>query len=104
MNRPPLPPFTAETAAQKVRMAEDAWNTNAVGYSGRSPAFIIWPSRSPIERDWMPCMNVLPAGLALLWSSPPSSRGKGPKIHFIMHEPSGIRIEFAFDPRVERPR
>ncbi len=27
MNRPPLPPFTAETAAQKVRIAEDAWNT-----------------------------------------------------------------------------
>jgi uncharacterized protein len=25
--RPPLPPFTAETAAQKIRMAEDAWNT-----------------------------------------------------------------------------
>ena len=25
--RPPLPPFTAQTAAQKVRMAEDAWNT-----------------------------------------------------------------------------
>ena len=24
--RPPLPPFNAETAAQKVRMAEDAWN------------------------------------------------------------------------------
>ena len=24
--RPPLPPFTAETAAQKVRLAEDAWN------------------------------------------------------------------------------
>ena len=24
--RPPLPPFTAETAAQKVRMAEDGWN------------------------------------------------------------------------------
>ena len=27
MNRPPLPPFTAETAAQKVRLAEDAWNS-----------------------------------------------------------------------------
>jgi nuclear transport factor 2 (NTF2) superfamily protein len=27
MNRPPLPPFTAETATQKARMAEDAWNT-----------------------------------------------------------------------------
>lgn len=26
-NRPPLPPFTAETARQKVRMAEDAWNS-----------------------------------------------------------------------------
>lgn len=25
--RPPLPPFTSETAAQKVRLAEDAWNT-----------------------------------------------------------------------------
>lgn len=25
--RPPLPPFTRETAVQKVRMAEDAWNT-----------------------------------------------------------------------------
>lgn len=24
--RPPLPPFTEETAAQKVRLAEDAWN------------------------------------------------------------------------------
>ena len=29
--RPPLPPFTAETAAQKARAAEDAWN-------GRDPA------------------------------------------------------------------
>ena len=25
--RPPLPPFTLETAKQKVRAAEDAWNT-----------------------------------------------------------------------------
>jgi hypothetical protein len=25
--RPPLPPFTAETAAQKARLAEDAWNS-----------------------------------------------------------------------------
>ncbi|SDF89506.1 DUF1348 family protein [Thalassobaculum litoreum] len=30
MSRPPLPPFDAETAALKVRKAEDAWN-------GRSP-------------------------------------------------------------------
>ncbi len=26
-NKPPLPPFTSETATKKVRMAEDAWNT-----------------------------------------------------------------------------
>lgn len=27
MTRPPLPPFTRETAVKKVRLAEDAWNT-----------------------------------------------------------------------------
>ena len=27
MDRPPLPPFTFETATQKVRLAEDAWNS-----------------------------------------------------------------------------
>ena len=27
MSRPPLPPFNAETAAQKARLAEDAWNS-----------------------------------------------------------------------------
>lgn len=31
--RPPIPPFTAETARQKVRAAEDAWN-------GQNPAAI----------------------------------------------------------------
>src|SRR6266404_413249 len=47
MNRPPLPPFTAETAAQKARLAEDAWNTRdpakvALAYSLAS----IWRNRS----------------------------------------------------------
>jgi uncharacterized protein len=27
MTRPPVPPFTLETAVRKVRLAEDAWNT-----------------------------------------------------------------------------
>ncbi|BBB08508.1 nuclear transport factor 2 family protein [Sphingopyxis sp. EG6] len=36
--RPPLPPFTPETAARKARMAEDAWNSReparvALGYT-----------------------------------------------------------------------
>jgi nuclear transport factor 2 (NTF2) superfamily protein len=34
MNRPPLPPFTEETAPQKVRAAENAWNT-------RDPATVV---------------------------------------------------------------
>ena len=33
--RPPLPPFNAETAVLKVRMAEDAWNT-------RNPERVSW--------------------------------------------------------------
>jgi nuclear transport factor 2 (NTF2) superfamily protein len=47
MSRPPLPPFTAETAAQKVRAAEDAWNrrdpeTVALAYTPDSK----WRNRS----------------------------------------------------------
>jgi nuclear transport factor 2 (NTF2) superfamily protein len=30
-SRPPFPPFTAETAAQKARGAENAWNTREPG-------------------------------------------------------------------------
>ncbi|WGD55156.1 nuclear transport factor 2 family protein [Bradyrhizobium sp. CB1650] len=38
MSRPPLPPFDDVTAAQKVRLAEDAWNSRdparvALGYT-----------------------------------------------------------------------
>jgi nuclear transport factor 2 (NTF2) superfamily protein len=29
--RPPLPPFTSETAAEKVRLAEDGWNSRNPG-------------------------------------------------------------------------
>jgi nuclear transport factor 2 (NTF2) superfamily protein len=45
--RPPLPPFTRETATQKVRMAEDGWNTRspekiALAYTPDS----VWRNRS----------------------------------------------------------
>ena len=30
-SRPPFPPFTKETAAQKVQAAKDAWNTRDPG-------------------------------------------------------------------------
>jgi nuclear transport factor 2 (NTF2) superfamily protein len=47
MSRPPLPPFTHETAVQKVRLAEDAWNTRdpervALAYSENS----VWRNRA----------------------------------------------------------
>ena len=34
MSRPPLPPFTEQTAMEKVRAAEEAWNT-------RDPARVV---------------------------------------------------------------
>ena len=53
-DRPPLPPFTQETAIQKVRLAEDAWNSRdpervALAYTADSQ----WRNRAefPIGRD-----------------------------------------------------
>ena len=45
--RPPLPPFTRETAMQKVRMAEDAWNAREpVGVSLAYSPDSVWRNRS----------------------------------------------------------
>ena len=49
--RPPLPPFTRETAIQKVRMAEDAWNSRdpqrvALAYTEDSQ----WRNRNEFPR------------------------------------------------------
>ncbi|WP_169567459.1 DUF1348 family protein [Sneathiella limimaris] len=49
MTRPPLPPFTEETAKQKVRAAEDGWNSRtpakvALAYSENSE----WRNRAEI--------------------------------------------------------
>ena len=51
MSRPPLPPFTLETAIQKVRLAEDAWNSRdparvALAYTPDSR----WRNRSTFLR------------------------------------------------------
>lgn len=53
-NKPPLPPFTEATAIQKIRMAEDAWNS-------RDPARVVlvytpdtvWRNRAefPVGRE-----------------------------------------------------
>jgi hypothetical protein len=49
--RPPFPPFTRETAAQKVRMAEDGWNSRdphkvALAYTPDS----VWRNRAEFPR------------------------------------------------------
>jgi nuclear transport factor 2 (NTF2) superfamily protein len=49
--RPPLPPFTHETAIQKVRAAEDGWNSRdpervALAYTAGS----VWRNRSEFFR------------------------------------------------------
>ena len=53
-SRPPFPPFTREMAVQKVRMAEDAWNSRDP--ERVAPAYTIdsaWRNRSefPIGRE-----------------------------------------------------
>jgi len=50
-SRPPLPPFTRETALQKVRMAEDGWNSRdpqriALAYTSDSQ----WRNRAEFPR------------------------------------------------------
>lgn len=60
MPRPPLPPFTQETAIQKVRMAEDAWNSCdpervALGYTEDSR----WRNRAEFPRGRMEIVQFL---------------------------------------------
>lgn len=54
MPRPPLPPFSEETAIQKVRMAEDAWNSrDPVRVSQAYTVDTRWRNRAefPVGRD-----------------------------------------------------
>ena len=52
-SRPPLPPFTAQTARQKVRLAEDAWNSrDPQGVAMAYTADTVWRNRAefPVGR------------------------------------------------------
>ncbi|MBB1598824.1 nuclear transport factor 2 family protein [Variovorax sp. UMC13] len=52
--RPPLPPFTHETAVQKVRLAEDGWNTrDAARVSLAYTEDTVWRNRTdfPVGRE-----------------------------------------------------
>lgn len=62
--RPPVPPFTAQTAAQKVQSAEDAWNTRdpslvAAAYTSDSK----WRNRS----DFLEGSEAITAFLTSKW-------------------------------------
>ena len=62
MSRPPLPPFTRETAAQKARMAEDAWNSRdpvrvSLAYTEDS----LWRNRAEFSRAAPRSSNSSPA-------------------------------------------
>ncbi|TCT07984.1 DUF1348 family protein [Aquabacter spiritensis] len=47
MSRPPFPPFTYETAVQKARMAEDAWNScDPARVAGAYTPDSVWRNRS----------------------------------------------------------
>lgn len=52
MSRPPVPPFTLEAAVQKVRLAEDAWNS-------RDPARVAL-ANSPTAARGRPSMTAQP--------------------------------------------
>jgi hypothetical protein len=61
-SRPPFPPFTAETAAQKVQAAEDAWNTRepervALAYTPDS----VWRNRDLFIRGRAQIIDFLTA-------------------------------------------
>lgn len=64
MQRPPLPPFTEDTATQKVRLAEDAWNSRdpakvALAYSPDSR----WRNRA----EFLQGREAIEAFLARKW-------------------------------------
>jgi nuclear transport factor 2 (NTF2) superfamily protein len=64
-DRPPLPPFTFETAVQKIRMAEDAWNSRdpervSLAYTSESR----WRNRA----EFVQGREAIVAFLARKWS------------------------------------
>jgi nuclear transport factor 2 (NTF2) superfamily protein len=65
VTRPPLPPFDTATATQKVRMAEDAWNT-------RDPARVVLAysadSRWRNRAEFLQGRDAIQAFLARKWA------------------------------------
>ena len=91
MSRPPLPPFTRESAIEKVRAAEDGWN-------GRDPARValaysedsMWRNRS----EFLQGRDAIVAFLARKWDSEQDYRLiKG----LWAHDGNRIAVRFAYE-------
>ena len=91
MSRPPLPPFTRESAIEKVRAAEDGWN-------GRDPARValaysedsMWRNRSEFLRG----REAIVAFLTRKWDSEQDYRLiKG----LWAHDGNRIAVRFAYE-------
>lgn len=91
MSRPPLPPFTHETALQKVRAAEDGWNSRdparvALAYTEDSQ----WRNRS----EFFQGRDAISAFLTAKWSREQEYRLiKG----LWAHDGNRIAVRFAYE-------
>lgn len=91
MARPPLPPFTRETALQKVRAAEDGWNSRdparvALAYTEDSQ----WRNRSEFLRG----REAIAAFLTAKWAREQDYRlVKG----LWAHDGNRIAVRFAYE-------
>ena len=89
--RPPLPPFDAETAARKVRLAEDAWNSRdpqrvALAYSPDST----WRNRA----EFLAGREAIAAFLARKWARELDYRLVKELWAFHLHR---IAVRFAYE-------
>ncbi|WP_260600149.1 nuclear transport factor 2 family protein [Sphingomonas endolithica] len=96
MSRPPLPPFTLETAAQKARMAEDAWNSRdpervSIAYTPDS----IWRNRS----EFLTGRAAIVAFLTRKWAKELDYRLIK---ELWAHDCNRIAVRFAYEWRDER--
>ena len=91
MSRPPLPPFTHETALQKVRAAEDGWNSRdparvALAYTEDSQ----WRNRS----EFLQGRDAIIAFLTAKWNREQDYRLiKG----LWAHDGNRIAVRFAYE-------
>jgi nuclear transport factor 2 (NTF2) superfamily protein len=94
-SKPPLPPFTLETARQKVQMAKDAWNTRdpervALAYTEDSE----WRNRS----DFFQGREAIKAFLHRKWIKEQDYRLKK-ELWAFTESRLGVRFEYEFHDR-----